>query len=431
MTHPQTHDTTSDDLRPHGGEPPTGWRRLKHVGPGLIIAATGIGAGDMVNGLNAGTNYGGLLLWAIVLGTLIKFPLSEATGRLFMVTGKTVLQAWHDWNRAASGYFIAFFFLASFITAAGICSAAGLAMSALFPGVMPLWAWAILHSLLGFVLVWVGRYGLFEKVMGVLIGLMFVTVITLAFLTEPDVSALGTGLIPNIPDGASLAILAMIGGIGGSQSLAFYPYWVKERGWTSPKWIPMMRTDLTVGYVATGIFMVGMMLIGSGLLFGTGLNISGSEGLVTLVQPLEDRVGYVARAMFLIGFWAAATSTIFGVWDGSSHLFADFVRIVKKATGEQAVAILNPKGKWARGFLVFIAFPPMILLIFDKPVLLVIIYSALGAVFFPFLAASLLWFMNGKGMVKGHRNGILSNIFLAVSGLFFVVFGILAVTGAV
>lgn len=404
---------------------------LRHVGPGLIIAATGIGAGDMVNGLNAGTNYGGLLLWAIILGTVIKFPLSEATGRLFMVTGKTVLQAWHDWSKAASGYFMVFFFLASFITAAGICSAAGLAMSALFPGVLPLWVWAILHSLLGFVLVWVGRYGLFEKVMGVLIALMFITVIALAFFTEPDFTSLSTGLIPNIPDGASLAILATIGGIGGSQSLAFYPYWVKERGWTSPKWIPMMRTDLTVGYVATGVFMVAMMLIGSGLLFGTGLNISGSEGLVTLVQPLQERVGYVARAMFLIGFWAAATSTIFGVWDGSSHLFADFVRIVKKATGDQATAILNPKGIWARGFLVFIAFPPMVLLIFDKPVLLVIIYSALGAVFFPFLAASLLWFMNRKGMAKGHRNGILSNVFLTFSGLFFVVFGILAVTGVV
>jgi Mn2+/Fe2+ NRAMP family transporter len=410
---------------------PSGWRRMRMVGPGLVMAATGIGAGDMVNGLNAGTEYGVLLLWAILLGSVLKFPLSEGIGRFYMATRQTLVAAWHSLSPLASGYFMIFFVLASFITSAGVTSAAGLAMSALFPGVMPLWAWAIVHAVLGFILVWFGRYGLLEKVMTVLVGVLFVTVVTLAFLTEPDVSDLGSGLLPNVPDGAALAILALIGGIGGSQALAFYPYWVRDRGWNSPKWIPTMRIDLGSGYLVTGVFMIAMMFVGAGLLFGTGKDISGASGLVSLADPMAERLGVLAKRLFLIGFWAAATSTIFGVWHGSSHLFTDFVRVVRKVPEERAKRILNPAGKWFRGYLVFITFPPMVLLVLDQPVLLVVTYSALGAVFFPFLAGTLLWFLNSHAIQADYRNRWLGNLAIGGSGLFFVVFGVLAVFGLV
>ncbi|MBK1786000.1 Nramp family divalent metal transporter [Prauserella cavernicola] len=418
---------TEADERP----PPQGWRRLRMVGPGLVMAATGIGAGDMVNGLNAGTNYGVLLLWAILLGSVLKYPLSEGIGRFYMATRKTLVAAWHDLSPVASGYFMVFFVLATFITSAGVTSAAGLAMSALFPGVMPLWAWAASHALLGFLLVWFGRYGLIERVMTVLVLVLFVTVVTLAFLTEPDVSELGSVLLPNVPDGAALGILALIGGIGGSQALAFYPYWVRDRGWNSPKWIPMMRIDLGSGYVVTGVFMVAMMFVGAGLLYGTGQDISGATGLVSLADPMAERLGVLAKQLFLVGFWAAATSTIFGVWHGSSHLFADFVRVIRKVPEEHAQRILSPSGKWFRSYLLFTTFPPMVLLVLDQPVLLVVTYSALGAVFFPFLAGTLMWFLNSRSIPDAYRNRWLGNLAIAGSGLFFVVFGVLAVLGLV
>ena len=46
------------------------WRsRLKQVGPGVMAADTGVGAGDLVATLVAGARYGYLLFWAVVLGT--------------------------------------------------------------------------------------------------------------------------------------------------------------------------------------------------------------------------------------------------------------------------------------------------------------------------------------------------------------------------
>ena len=46
-----------------GGEVPSTWgRRLRLVGPGLVVAATGVGAGDMVTSLTAGTEFGTVLI---------------------------------------------------------------------------------------------------------------------------------------------------------------------------------------------------------------------------------------------------------------------------------------------------------------------------------------------------------------------------------
>ena len=38
--------------------------RLGVVGPGIVVAVTGVGAGDMITSLVAGTEFGTALLWA-------------------------------------------------------------------------------------------------------------------------------------------------------------------------------------------------------------------------------------------------------------------------------------------------------------------------------------------------------------------------------
>jgi Mn2+/Fe2+ NRAMP family transporter len=69
------------DTLPAGGsrlsEPkPPAMSFLKLAGPGLIVAATGIGSGDVVSATVGGARYGVALLWAIALGAFFKFVLS-------------------------------------------------------------------------------------------------------------------------------------------------------------------------------------------------------------------------------------------------------------------------------------------------------------------------------------------------------------------
>ena len=401
--------------------PTTRRSRLRLIGPGLVVAATGVGAGDMVSSLTAGTQFGTVLVWSIVLGAVLKFALTEGLGRWYMATKTTVLDGWRSMGAWATGYFTIYLALVTFFFGAAAPSASALAVTAMFPGVMPLWAWAILHSVVfGFLICIVGKYGLFERVMEVFVGVMFVTVVGLALLLVPNVGALAFGtVVPRIPEGSLPYVLAVIGGVGGTFTLVSYTYWVRERGWRSPSWIPMMRTDLIVGYVATGLFMVAMLVIGAELLFADGANISGEEGLVALSDPIAERFGAVASWLFLIGFWAAATSSITGAWNGGAYLFGDLVRTMRQVPEERGEEYLSEKGTFFRAFLVWITFPPMVLFAFDEPVLIVIIYASLGALFMPFLAGTLLWLLNRR-VERQYRSGLLSNLVLGASLLLFV-----------
>ena len=414
-------------------EVPSTWRsRLRLIGPGLVVAATGVGAGDMVSSLTAGTEFGTVLIWAIILGAALKFALTEGLGRWYMATRTTVLDGWHSMGWWATGYFMVYLALVTFFFGAAAPSASALAVTAMFPGVMPLWAWAILHSVVfGFLICIIGQYELFERVMEVFVGLMFVTVVGLAILLVPNVGALAVStVLPRMPEGSLPFVLAVIGGVGGTFTLVSYTYWVRERGWRRPGWIPMMRTDLGVGYIATGIFMVAMLVIGAELLFASGTSIEDEGGLVELSNPIAERFGPVASWLFLVGFWAAATSSITGAWNGGAYLFGDLVRTIRRIPEEEGEEYLFERGFFFRAFLVWITFPPMLLLTFDEPVLIVIIYASLGAFFMPFLAITLIWLLNRR-VDREYRSGLLSNLILGVSVLLFLYVGIQEILGAI
>ena len=397
-----------------------------------MVAATGVGAGDMVSSLTAGTEFGTVLIWAIILGAALKFALTEGLGRWYMATRTTVLDGWHSMGWWATGYFMVYLALVTFFFGAAAPSASALAVTAMFPGVMPLWAWAILHSVVfGFLICIIGQYELFERVMEVFVGLMFVTVVGLAILLVPNVGALAVStVLPRMPEGSLPFVLAVIGGVGGTFTLVSYTYWVRERGWRRPGWIPMMRTDLGVGYIATGIFMVAMLVIGAELLFASGTSIEDEGGLVELSNPIAERFGPVASWLFLVGFWAAATSSITGAWNGGAYLFGDLVRTIRRIPEEEGEEYLSERGFFFRAFLVWITFPPMLLLTFDEPVLIVIIYASLGAFFMPFLAITLIWLPNRR-VDREYRSGLFSNLILGVSVLLFLYVGIQEILGAI
>jgi Mn2+/Fe2+ NRAMP family transporter len=410
--------------------PSTLGRRLRYAGPGIVIAVTGVGAGDMVSSLVAGTDFGMVLLWAVVLGAILKYFLTEGIGRWYMASGQTILQGWRSLGRWAIWYFVIYLFIVTFVFGAAVTSTAALAVDAALPGVLPLWAWAALHSVAAFIIVGIGRYGLFEMIMKTFAALKFGIVILLAILLAPALGEVVLGFVPRIPEGALINVLAIIGGVGGTYSLAAYTYWVRERGWRHSDWIPTMRTDLGFGYALTALFMVSMLIIGAELLFGTGTSISDEEGLLALVDPMQDRFGLLARWAFLIGFWAVATGAMLGAWNGGAYLFADCVRTIREAPDEEASDYLSEKSIYFRGFLAWMSFPPMILLAFGEPVLLVIVYASLGALFLPFLAITLLILLNSQRVAPEYRNRLVSNVVLAVSVIPFIVVGVQEVLGS-
>jgi Mn2+/Fe2+ NRAMP family transporter len=75
-------------------EPPqTLWRALAHLGPGMVLASSIVGSGELIATTTVGAEAGFALLWLIVLGCAIKVAAQVEIGRSTLTWGRTPLAA--------------------------------------------------------------------------------------------------------------------------------------------------------------------------------------------------------------------------------------------------------------------------------------------------------------------------------------------------
>jgi Mn2+/Fe2+ NRAMP family transporter len=389
---------------------------FKSIGPGIIIAATGVGAGDLIAASVSGARFGTAILWAAVIGAIIKYVINENLARWQLVTGTTLLEGWiHKLPRFVSIYFLLYLFLWSFIVSGALISAAGLAAHAMIPSISVEF-WGIAHSILAVFIVYFGGYRRIELIMKLLIAIMFIVVIVCAAMLLPAAGKMLSGLfIPSLPEGSIVFVLGVIGGVGGSVTIMSYGYWIREKQWRGTEYIQQCRTDLLVAYLLTGLFGVAVMIIAAGVQPDV---VTGSRMIMNVADHLGTSIGEYSRWLFLVGFWGAVFSSMIGVWDGVPYLFADFVHTGKKQHMKISCHDYS-KTPHYRAYLLYLAIPPMILLTLGKPVWIVVVYSVAGAFFMPFLAIMLVYMNNRRDWLKSFSNGYMMNAFLLVSILLF------------
>lgn len=384
------------------GGPPRGLAVLRQVGPGLMVAATGVGAGDLVAATSAGARWGLAVLWAVALGALVKLALAEGVARWQLATGTTLLEGWFrhlGWPVRA--YFLAFLAVWSVVVAAALMSACGLAAHALVPA-LSVRLWAVIHGVAAAALVWLEGYPVVERVMGAAVAVMVVTLVGAAALQLPPADALAAGLlVPTVPEGGAVLVAGVVGGVGGTVTLLAYGYWLSEKGWHGVRWLTAARVDLAVGYGLTAAFGLAVVILGSVVLHPQGVVVEGSDSVLRMADMLGGSLGRVGRGVFLVGFWAAVASSIVGVWQGVPYLFAHAVDLMRRRPTGGPFS----RHRAYRVWLLLMAGPPMALLLLDRPVWLVIAYAALGSLFMPFLAATLLVLNSRRSLVGGATNG--------------------------
>ncbi len=376
-----------------------------------------MGAGDLIAAAVAGQRHGVAVLWAVVAGAVCKAVLNEGLGRWQLAAGETLIRGMvRRLPRWVSAYFGAYLVAWSFLVAGALGSACGFAIKALWPALPGnVGWWTALHALGGVAVVWRGRFGVFERVMQGLVGLMFGVVVWCGVLLAPRAGAIWHGLlVPTVPEGGVWFLVGLIGGVGGSVTLLCHGYWMREKGWNAIGWLRNMRWDVTVAYTLTAVFGLAMVVIAAG---AHPENASGRALVEALSVRLGELLGPGGRVAFLTGFWCAVFSSLLGVWQGVPYLFADWWAAWRARSAGPAVAAFDttlPSGRSAayRGYLLFLGIPPLVLTVAEQPLLVVIVYAIAGAFFMPFLATLLLVMNNRREWVGGARNSWRANVAL-------------------
>ncbi len=380
---------------------------LAFIGPGLMLAATGVGAGDLAGGAFAGMNLGVAVLWAVVLGALFKYVITEGLARWQLATETTLLEgAVLRLGPAIRWGFLVYLLLWSFVVGTALIGACGVATHALFPvfeeASTAKIVFGVLHSLVGLILVWVGSFRFLERIMAVLVSAMIIVVLATGAFVGTDWGAVLRGLtipqIPDHPEGVAWT-LALMGGVGGTLTVLCYGYWIREKHRSGSKDLRLCRWDIGISYFLMALFGIAMVILSD------GLQLSGKGA--TLVVDLANRIGEKTHPsveiLFLAGAWAAVFGSLLGVWQAIPYLFADFWHLQSQKEALSADRFkpyqVNTRGKAYRGYLIALALVPLLGLGYDFQIVQKV-YSVFGALVMPMVALTLL-LLNGRAAWVG------------------------------
>lgn len=389
------------------------WRILL---PGLLLAATGVGAGDLATGAFAGAHLGVTVLWAVWVGALLKFVLNEQLARHQLASGHSVLEAVaQEIGRWPLWLFLPYLLLWSLFVAAALISACGVAAHALLPlAADPVqgkqWQ-GIAHALAAGLLIRFGGFAWFSRVMQFCVLLMFAVVMLTAARLWPGADAVLGGLFPlqwsEAPQAGSWT-LALIGGVGGTVTILCYGYWIREAGRQDISALRDSRWDLAAAYFVTALFGMAMVIIGSRV----SVDGRGAGLLLELAAQLDASLGGWARPLFLVGAWAAMFSSLLGVLQAVPYLIADLLRVLQR---RPAVSKLTETRNYRGALLLMISLP--LLGLGQAFVAVQKVYAVAGALFMPALALLLMFLCNR--LPAASRNGVFANLgLLATLALF-------------
>jgi Mn2+/Fe2+ NRAMP family transporter len=405
---------------------PSSMSFLKMAGPGLVVAATGIGSGDVVAATVGGARYGVVLLWAIVVGAFFKFVLSEGIARWQLATGLTALEGWAEylpaWVKYYFGLYLVFWTVA--VTAA-LTNATGLGIANLTGGAISQPWGAVLHALFGAGFVLVGGYSGFEKLMKLLVGVMGFSILICAILTFTDPVGVVRGtFVPTIPSGSGTYVLSIIGGIGGSITILSYNYWMREENLSGGASLGYVRGDVGIAYTFTALFGMAIMLIANQAFFTAGVTITDAQAVPRMAEMLGQILGNFGVWTFSLGFWAAVFASLLGVWQSVPYLYADYWGILKKAPPAERTELTKVSSTPYRLALLFVTLVPLPFAFTNRPIAIIVTYTIIGSLFVPFLAATLLYLNNRvKWASSVPRNSLATNVLLVVILALFAVLG--------
>jgi Mn2+/Fe2+ NRAMP family transporter len=357
----------------------------------------------------SGAEHGMSLFWALVLSCIFTFVLMVAYGQLTLVTGKTALSNFRSnfrYGAVLCIYIMGALILGELLALMGIMGIVGDLLreaSRLLlggTGIQPFWI--ILICTLGlYLMLWFGRYQLFEKVLTVFVILMALCFVLVLILVKPSLSAILAGLVPRIPDvpGAFGLVAAMAGTTCSAMVFIMRSIVVSEKGWTMKD----LDTEKRDAFVSASMMLIlsgVIMAVSAGTLHVMGLKLTDTVEMVRLFEPIG---GEFAAYILILGITGAGLSTVFPIVLIAPWLISDYTGYPRDIRSP-LYRILGLGG-------ILFAFGSQILE--QRPPALMVFSQAFQACILPAVVLPVFFLINSESVMGKYRAGVKMNVGLA------------------
>ena len=306
---------------------------LQKLGPGLLFAGAAIGVSHLVQSTRAGADFGLGLLWALLLVNFFKYPFFQFGPRYALATGESLLAGY---AKLGKGVIVTYFVLTiatmfTIQTAVTIVTA-GLAVELL--GISSnIVYWGVVITLICATLLSFGRYGLLDRGMKVIIIVLSISTFVAAFLAfgqSKDIE--WTQVLPTSTSGFAF-LIAFMGWMPGPLDISvWHSLWsLEKKRRTQNLTVKQSLFDFNVGYLTTIVLGVCFVLLGTLVMYGTGIGFSSSGGAFAqqLIALYTSSLGNGAYWIIGIAAFTTMLSTTLTTLDASPRAMAKTAQILQ------------------------------------------------------------------------------------------------------
>lgn len=428
------------------GKSPQGLERIKWLGPAFIWMLAAAGSGELLFTPRVAAKYGYTLLWAMIASVVFKWFINKEIGRYTVCSGTTIFRGFKEISGTAN-WVIWLITVPQLLVA--VASVAGLAGGAatVFIGLDSTYLKmiSIVIIVLSCLIIYVEQYQTLEKTTTVLAFIRAVAVLAAAISVHPDLQALGSGMIPQVPQNVQTKeVLPWLGFVlAGPAGLMWFSYWLQARGYGAAAlnrdrpiekhrindqqkkdlrgWLTQLTIANTIAVLGALVIVLAFLILGTELLLAKNLVPEQNQIAETLGTLLESVWGRFGFYFMLVIIATTFFSTLISNQDGYARMFADGTKIII-APWKKSPSKLNDK-KLQRIYLVTVlGILPMVLYwMVGEPVGLLKLAGIIEGLQIPLLAGLVLY-LNLKTLPEGLKPSWFSIAGTALAGFFFLGF---------
>ena len=303
-------------------------------GPGIFAIGYTIGTGSVTSMIVAGSKFNMQLLWVLLLSCVFSGVLMFAYGNYALITGETALFGFKKHLKFGKVLAILIIVGITFGQWNSLMGILGISSNIIFEILAVnfdgLTAYkyetvlitAIVIIVTFYLLMLVGKYTFFEKILVIFVTLMGLSFVLSLCFVQPLPLDVAKGLIPTIPDipGGKMLVAAFVGTTMASATFLSRPLFVKGKGWTIKNLDQQKKDSITAAiliFVISGVIMA----VAAGALFYEGKEVT---QVLDMANTLEPVAGKWAVTIFFFGALSAGLSSIFPCLLIAPLLVADY-----------------------------------------------------------------------------------------------------------
>ena len=303
-------------------------------GPGIFAIGYTIGTGSVTSMIVAGSKFNMQLLWVLLLSCLFSGVLMFSYGNYGLITGETALYGFKKHFKYGKILAILIIVGITFGQWNSLMGILGISSNIIYEILVlnfndlkgyeyeTVLSIAVVIIISFYLLMLVGKYTFFEKILVVFVTLMGVSFLLSLFFVQHLPVDVVKGLTPTIPDmpGGKMLVAAFVGTTMAAATFLSRPLFVKGKGWTI-KNLNQQKKDAITASLLIFIISGTIMAVAAGALFYEGKEVT---HVLDMANTLEPIAGKWAVTIFFFGALSAGLSSIFPCLLITPLLVADY-----------------------------------------------------------------------------------------------------------